>query len=829
MKQKLSIFMWVVFFAAVLTWLSLAEYTAELRNAYDWAFTNKITTQTSIDTARLDSEITRQALSKMMVVYSKDILMKEPDYSLKCNFTDKEEITEDLKWYAIEACQLWIMWEWNNAFDPMWKVTVAQFWTILSRALWWNMYDWSDPYYLSHLYALEENKILDDISDPEERNISRWEVITALMRSTNWVGHSSLLFSEDLDEYYETYDPEIEYLMTENNLSEKEKEVIREHINKLNEWLILEIYDVFEFLEKWDEENYKANINKADEKIESIKEGFKKYLSDYKTIYETLNVNLSDTTQCTPWEMILKIEEFNTAIFKVLDTTKDMISFAKNICDEYNCDLESNKEVIEEKYWDKIKELWEKYEKIKTEFNKAEDKYYEYLEEYKMANKYWRAYEDSLINPEDVDYQPKDAVNISWYLVWEDLTRYQGDIKDQKMEGHWIITYWDYYYSWEWKNNVRNWFWEFQWKGFRYVWNFRNWKPDWFWVYTSKNETYTWEWLWWKRHWTWEISTEEFYFSWLWKFDEPSKWKIIYTNWTNYEWEFEHNLFEGQGKLTLTSNDVYEWNFNYWEIDWYGELTTANWEVYSWKWEEGFLSGQDVLIKDWKVMIASKIDVIENQWNDTIVITDWVDTLTIMNKNIWASEVWTWETSYGSYFKWWNNTAFNSLDTWDSKDFIKAGTWVWEEKDQGPCPKWYHIPSTNEWNWLISLWRLKNNISYFSSGDVKNFMDTFKLPYAWYRYWFTAINWLDLLSWSIDDIKETEYDGFALRYSDRNIYYGGRYWSSTLSYRIDSDSPEYMYYWFHIMDYNAENDNSYEFTSNSSIEEVAYPIRCFKD
>jgi len=48
--------------------------------------------------------------------------------------------------------------------------------------------------------------------------------------------------------------------------------------------------------------------------------------------------------------MLLKIEEFNTAIFKVLDTTKEMISFAKNICEEYNCDLESNKEVIEEKY-----------------------------------------------------------------------------------------------------------------------------------------------------------------------------------------------------------------------------------------------------------------------------------------------------------------------------------------------------------------------------------------------------------------------------------------------------------------------------------------------
>jgi hypothetical protein len=43
------------------------------------------------------------------------------------------------------------------------------------------------------------------------------------------------LFSEDLEGYYDTYDPEIEYLMTENNLSEKEKEVIRGYIKELNE------------------------------------------------------------------------------------------------------------------------------------------------------------------------------------------------------------------------------------------------------------------------------------------------------------------------------------------------------------------------------------------------------------------------------------------------------------------------------------------------------------------------------------------------------------------------------------------------------------------
>ena len=54
MKQKLSIFMWIVFFTAVVTWLSLAEYTAELRNAYDWAFNYKITTKPSIYEERLD-------------------------------------------------------------------------------------------------------------------------------------------------------------------------------------------------------------------------------------------------------------------------------------------------------------------------------------------------------------------------------------------------------------------------------------------------------------------------------------------------------------------------------------------------------------------------------------------------------------------------------------------------------------------------------------------------------------------------------------------------------------------------------------------------------
>jgi hypothetical protein len=41
------------------------------------------------------------------------------------------------------------------------------------------------------------------------------------------------LYSEDLNEYYENFDPEIEYLIDANNFSEEEKEVIRDYYIKL--------------------------------------------------------------------------------------------------------------------------------------------------------------------------------------------------------------------------------------------------------------------------------------------------------------------------------------------------------------------------------------------------------------------------------------------------------------------------------------------------------------------------------------------------------------------------------------------------------------------
>ena len=833
MKQKLSIFMGVVFFAAVVTWLSLAEYSAELRNAYDWAFTNKITTQASIEEARLDSEITRQALSKMMVVYSKDMLGKQPDYSLRCNFTDKEEITEDLKWYAIEACQLWIMWEWNNAFDPMWKVTVAQFWTILSRALWWDMYEGSDPYYLAHLHALEEKQLLDDISNPEERNITRWEVITALMRSVNWVWSSVLLYSEDLDEHYENFDPEIEYLMDENNLSEKEKKVIRDYVNELESWLYNNLNNLFLYIEDEEETDVIKNIKIAIDSLNEIKKIYIKYNSDLKKIYEQLNVDLSDTTPYTPWEKFKKLEEFNEAFFNIIEEEKWLLNKIILMREEFDRSSEDAHEKFKEKYEDELNLLQEDYERQGEEAIIIKENLNKYFEDYKIMNKYWRMYQDSLYDSElssDATYSPKNAKSISWYLVWEDLTRYQGDIKDNKLEWKWVLVGVDFSYSGSFKNNYPYGYWVLKGEGFSYEWEFKYWKYDWYWIYSGIDSIYTWEWSLWYRHWNGVFKDKDFILSWLWKKESFYSGTINSSNGYIYEWECLDWYFNGKWKLILASKDIYEWNFESWHPQWFWALTLVNWDIYSWEWNYWLLSGQAVYIKDWKVILWKNIDIIENQRDSTIIVSDWIDTITMMDKNIWATEAWTWETSYGSFFKWGNNTEFHSLDTWDSKEFIEATTWVWKEKDQGPCPKGYHIPTTNEWNWVISMWELKNNYtdSIKTKDQFYNFINTFKIPLAGYRFYYTPEKYVSILNktkftWDVEqESKNNSYINYL------NTWFEDDYeWRYRISKWLTYEGGES--YNFITSTYSWENYN-YMINMWGRIDEWrGYSIRCFKD
>ncbi|MBQ7616599.1 hypothetical protein IJS64_01035 [bacterium] len=135
MKQKLSITLGTIMFTILVTSLALAEYSQEIKNAYNWAFSYKITTQPTIDDARLDQEITRQAMAKMIVNFSKNFSQRTLDESKSCTFIDND-ITDDLVPYVKQACQLGLMGQNTNIFKPRDSVTKAQFAAMLSRSIW---------------------------------------------------------------------------------------------------------------------------------------------------------------------------------------------------------------------------------------------------------------------------------------------------------------------------------------------------------------------------------------------------------------------------------------------------------------------------------------------------------------------------------------------------------------------------------------------------------------------------------------------------------------------------------------------------------------------
>lgn len=164
-----------------------AAYTSEEKSAYTWAFNNWITSMSTIDKADMKWEVSRIALAKMISNYAVKTLKKKGDSSKKCVFTD---VTSDLdkqydKWVTT-ACQLWLMWQWITKFRPYDKVTRAEFWTILSRLLYWNKFDWWNPYYIKHLVQLNSLWIMWSISNANMKNESRGNVMIMLKRSKEW-------------------------------------------------------------------------------------------------------------------------------------------------------------------------------------------------------------------------------------------------------------------------------------------------------------------------------------------------------------------------------------------------------------------------------------------------------------------------------------------------------------------------------------------------------------------------------------------------------------------------------------------------------------------
>ena len=180
--KKLYLFL-VITFSTLFWTLTLAwNYNQEFQDAYSRAKKNWITTMNTIEWARMNDWLTRKEMAKIISNYAVNILWKTPDTTKSCYFVDSN-INPDLVQYVIESCQLWLMWQWVTSFRPKDSVTRAEFWTVLSRLLYWKTYEWWKPYYTNHLRALQNNWIMSNISNPYMAEV-RWYVMIMMQRSS---------------------------------------------------------------------------------------------------------------------------------------------------------------------------------------------------------------------------------------------------------------------------------------------------------------------------------------------------------------------------------------------------------------------------------------------------------------------------------------------------------------------------------------------------------------------------------------------------------------------------------------------------------------------
>lgn len=171
---------WLLFNWIYCLWV---EYNSELQQAYNWAYENKITTMDSIEKANMKWELTRAELAKMISNYAINILWHQPNKTWDCLFNDvSSELNNKYNNWITNACQLWIMWQNVKNFRPNDWVTRAEFWTVLSRVLRWDKYEWWSTYYENHLKALKSEWIMTKINNPMNKEV-RGYVMLMLMRS----------------------------------------------------------------------------------------------------------------------------------------------------------------------------------------------------------------------------------------------------------------------------------------------------------------------------------------------------------------------------------------------------------------------------------------------------------------------------------------------------------------------------------------------------------------------------------------------------------------------------------------------------------------------
>jgi hypothetical protein len=166
-----------------------ATYSDELQGAYDYAYSQGITTMGSIDNANMYGDLTRGQLSKMISQWAEKEMGVKADETAVCSFTDTDTAEGDLGTYVVKACQMGLMGQGIEKFRPNDKVTRGEFGTVLSRAIWGDKYDGENPFYAKHLQALKDAGIMNNIADANATEMRGW-VMLMLQRAAENVNPS---------------------------------------------------------------------------------------------------------------------------------------------------------------------------------------------------------------------------------------------------------------------------------------------------------------------------------------------------------------------------------------------------------------------------------------------------------------------------------------------------------------------------------------------------------------------------------------------------------------------------------------------------------------
>jgi prepilin-type N-terminal cleavage/methylation domain-containing protein len=191
------------------------------------------------------------------------------------------------------------------------------------------------------------------------------------------------------------------------------------------------------------------------------------------------------------------------------------------------------------------------------------------------------------------------------------------------------------------------------------------------------------------------------------------KWKATFTC---VNWEFTKNeeildYWSSRCDISVTENrdsdnDITIWNYQIMDRN----LGATSNDIYSstsywcfFQWWNNFPFGTWALIK--------------------VTKSTWIDTSWYWPSNYYSS--WVFMQSY--YIDWrldWSNPTNNDL-WWDITNTNMARKW--------PCPSWYHIPTQDEWQWIITSWSWWFSRPWGWSSDVekiRNFILDLKLPWA---------------------------------------------------------------------------------------------------